>query len=223
MTFQTFNIFLPCPFLALDLVGLCCFLWGYGCKIAVVLVSQCWYRLTVVGVTMAVMFAAVGKECIHVSSSHFLPLVIENTHTHRDYAQFVPTDAHVAGETPHLQIPLHHNSSSLSPTSFLESPVLLSNIKVRYVFFHWNSVAFVSDSNRMLGFYLGHCLSAFQITSPFPNFVLYWLLESQSAASAAGIMPVPASKRDDSLVLQHDGIHGAFCHCKRSYSSTRGT
>ncbi|KAF7119661.1 hypothetical protein RHSIM_Rhsim13G0081100 [Rhododendron simsii] len=99
---------------------------------------------------MAVMFAAVGKECIHVSSSHFLPLM---------------------RETPHLQIPLHHNSSGLSPASFLE---FLSNIKV-----------------------------------------------SQSAASAAGIMPVLASKRDYSLVLQHDGIHGAFCHCKRSYNSTR--
>ncbi|KAF7142262.1 hypothetical protein RHSIM_Rhsim05G0129600 [Rhododendron simsii] len=48
------------------------------------------------------------------------------------------------------------------------------------------------------------------------------VLESRLASSAAGIMPVPASKRDDSLVLQHDGIHGTFCHRKRLCNSTRG-
>ncbi|KAI8527897.1 hypothetical protein RHMOL_Rhmol12G0109800 [Rhododendron molle] len=29
--------------------------------------------------------------------------------------------------------------------------------------------------------------------------------------------------RDESLVLQHDGIQGAFCHCKGSYNSMRET
>ncbi|XAR53599.1 hypothetical protein NMG60_11022213 [Bertholletia excelsa] len=45
--------------------------------------------------------------------------------------------------------------------------------------------------------------------------------KSRSASSAAGIMPLPASKRDDSLQLQHEGIQSAILHCKRSYNSSR--
>lgn len=37
-----------------------------------------------------------------------------------------------------------------------------------------------------------------------------------------GIRSVPA-RRDDSLLLQHDGIQSAILHCKRSYNSSSGT
>ncbi|CAL5357790.1 unnamed protein product [Camellia sinensis] len=45
--------------------------------------------------------------------------------------------------------------------------------------------------------------------------------KSRSAASAVGIIPPVASKRDDSLLEQHDGIQSAILHCKRSYNSSR--
>ncbi|KAL7003521.1 hypothetical protein U1Q18_004675 [Sarracenia purpurea var. burkii] len=45
--------------------------------------------------------------------------------------------------------------------------------------------------------------------------------KSRSTSSAAGITPSPASKRDDSLLEQHDGIQSAILHCKRSYNSSR--
>lgn len=37
-----------------------------------------------------------------------------------------------------------------------------------------------------------------------------------------GVRSVPA-RRDDSLLLQHDGIQSAILHCKRSYNSSSGT
>ncbi|PSS04412.1 Membrane-associated kinase regulator [Actinidia chinensis var. chinensis] len=45
--------------------------------------------------------------------------------------------------------------------------------------------------------------------------------KSRSVSSAAGILPAPVSKRDDSLLQQHDGIQSAILHCKSSYNSTR--
>ncbi|PSS33016.1 Membrane-associated kinase regulator [Actinidia chinensis var. chinensis] len=45
--------------------------------------------------------------------------------------------------------------------------------------------------------------------------------KSRSASSAAGIFPAPVSKRDDSLLQQHDGIQSAILHCKSSYNSSR--
>uniref|UniRef100_A0A5B6Z8W2 Membrane-associated kinase regulator 2 n=1 Tax=Davidia involucrata TaxID=16924 RepID=A0A5B6Z8W2_DAVIN len=45
--------------------------------------------------------------------------------------------------------------------------------------------------------------------------------KSRSASSTVGIMPSPASRRDDSLLLQHDGIQSAILHCKRSFNSSR--
>ncbi|KAG5544922.1 hypothetical protein RHGRI_017398 [Rhododendron griersonianum] len=46
----------------------------------------------------------------------------EEQHYRRTHS--FPTDAHVAGETPHLQIPLHHDSSRLSLSHLLSSPIL---------------------------------------------------------------------------------------------------
>ncbi|KAF5743491.1 hypothetical protein HS088_TW08G00075 [Tripterygium wilfordii] len=46
--------------------------------------------------------------------------------------------------------------------------------------------------------------------------------KSKSASAATYAPPSPASRRDDSLLLQHDGIQGAIMHCKRSFNSTRG-
>lgn len=45
---------------------------------------------------------------------------------------------------------------------------------------------------------------------------------SVSSSSSAGLRPVP-SRRDDSLLLQHDGIQSAILHCKRSYNSSSST
>ncbi|WCJ36748.1 Membrane-associated kinase regulator 5 [Euphorbia peplus] len=45
-------------------------------------------------------------------------------------------------------------------------------------------------------------------------------LGKSKSASAAGItVPVPVGRRDDSLVLQQDGIQGAILHCKKSFNS----
>ncbi|MBA0773636.1 hypothetical protein Gotri_008896 [Gossypium trilobum] len=41
--------------------------------------------------------------------------------------------------------------------------------------------------------------------------------KSRSASAAAS----PISRRDDSLLLQHDGIQSAILHCKRSFNSSR--
>ncbi|OMO66997.1 hypothetical protein COLO4_30264 [Corchorus olitorius] len=41
--------------------------------------------------------------------------------------------------------------------------------------------------------------------------------KSRSASASAS----PISRRDDSLVLQHDGIQSAIMHCKRSFNSSR--
>lgn len=46
------------------------------------------------------------------------------------------------------------------------------------------------------------------------------LVKSRSTSSAVGIMPVPVSRRDDSVQQQQDGIQSAILHCKRSYSSS---
>lgn len=50
--------------------------------------------------------------------------------------------------------------------------------------------------------------------------------EKQGIRSVArehlGVRSVPA-RRDDSLLLQHDGIQSAILHCKRSYNSSAGT
>lgn len=43
--------------------------------------------------------------------------------------------------------------------------------------------------------------------------------KSRSASSSAGVVP-PASRRDDSLLQQHDGIQSAILHCKRSFNSS---
>ncbi|KAL3524345.1 hypothetical protein ACH5RR_017179 [Cinchona calisaya] len=45
--------------------------------------------------------------------------------------------------------------------------------------------------------------------------------KSRSASSTVvGTTSSPANRRDDSLLLQHDGIQSAILHCKRSYNST---
>ncbi|KAJ6411119.1 hypothetical protein OIU84_007803 [Salix udensis] len=47
--------------------------------------------------------------------------------------------------------------------------------------------------------------------------------KSKSASSATtGISPPIGSRRDDSLLLQHDGIQSAILHCKKSFNSSRG-
>ncbi|XWS37907.1 hypothetical protein CRYUN_Cryun19dG0085600 [Craigia yunnanensis] len=43
------------------------------------------------------------------------------------------------------------------------------------------------------------------------------LEKSRSASAAAS----PISRRDDSLLLQHDGIQSAILHCKKSFNSSR--
>lgn len=45
--------------------------------------------------------------------------------------------------------------------------------------------------------------------------------KSRSASSAVGIIQPVASRRNDSLLEQHDGIQSAILHCKRSYNSSR--
>ncbi|KAL6971988.1 hypothetical protein U1Q18_031671 [Sarracenia purpurea var. burkii] len=49
------------------------------------------------------------------------------------------------------------------------------------------------------------------------------LVKSQSVSSVIRIIPAPppATRRDDSLLEQHDGIQSAILHCKRSYNSSR--
>lgn len=42
--------------------------------------------------------------------------------------------------------------------------------------------------------------------------------KSRSASSSVGTISSPANRRDDSLLLQHDGIQSAILHCKRSYN-----
>ncbi|KAM7504827.1 hypothetical protein LguiB_003731 [Lonicera macranthoides] len=47
------------------------------------------------------------------------------------------------------------------------------------------------------------------------------LVKSRSASSAVGNTPSPAAiRRDDSAMLQQEGIQSAILHCKRSYSSS---
>jgi len=46
--------------------------------------------------------------------------------------------------------------------------------------------------------------------------------KSRSASSAVAGVGSPASRSDDTLLLQHDGIQSAILHCKRSFNS-RGT
>ncbi|KAF5732397.1 membrane-associated kinase regulator 5 isoform X2 [Tripterygium wilfordii] len=45
--------------------------------------------------------------------------------------------------------------------------------------------------------------------------------KSKSVSAAISAPQSPANRRDDSLLLQHDGIQGAIMHCKRSFNSTR--
>lgn len=42
--------------------------------------------------------------------------------------------------------------------------------------------------------------------------------KSRSASSTVGVIPSPANRRDDTLLLQHDGIQSAILYCKRSYN-----
>lgn len=45
--------------------------------------------------------------------------------------------------------------------------------------------------------------------------------KSRSASAAFGARS-PVSRRDDSLLLQHDGIQSAILHCKRSFNASTG-
>ncbi|CAK7324831.1 unnamed protein product [Dovyalis caffra] len=45
--------------------------------------------------------------------------------------------------------------------------------------------------------------------------------KSKSASATAGVSPPTVSRRDDSLLLQHDGIQSAILHCKKSFNSSR--
>uniref|UniRef100_A0A6N2LNY1 Membrane-associated kinase regulator 5 n=1 Tax=Salix viminalis TaxID=40686 RepID=A0A6N2LNY1_SALVM len=45
--------------------------------------------------------------------------------------------------------------------------------------------------------------------------------QSKSASATTGISPPIGSRRDDSLLLQHDGIQSAILHCKKSFNSSR--
>ncbi|KAJ6418725.1 hypothetical protein OIU84_001991 [Salix udensis] len=45
--------------------------------------------------------------------------------------------------------------------------------------------------------------------------------KSKSASATTGVSPPIASRRDDSLLLQHDGIQSAILHCKKSFNSSR--
>lgn len=44
--------------------------------------------------------------------------------------------------------------------------------------------------------------------------------KSKSASAATIVMPSTVNRRDDSLLLQHDGIQSAILHCKKSFSSS---
>ncbi|KAK8521248.1 hypothetical protein V6N13_077367 [Hibiscus sabdariffa] len=54
-------------------------------------------------------------------------------------------------------------------------------------------------------------------TAGIPRGVYKHLVKSKSSSAAAS----PINRRDDSLLLQHDGIQGAILHCKRSFNSSR--
>ncbi|OAY30315.1 probable membrane-associated kinase regulator 2 [Manihot esculenta] len=43
--------------------------------------------------------------------------------------------------------------------------------------------------------------------------------KSKSASAATTVLPSTVTRRDDSLLLQHDGIQSAILHCKRSFNS----
>ncbi|KAG6752780.1 hypothetical protein POTOM_042818 [Populus tomentosa] len=45
--------------------------------------------------------------------------------------------------------------------------------------------------------------------------------KSKSASATTGVSPPVVSRRDDSLLLQHDGIQSAILHCKKSFNSSR--
>ncbi|KAJ6760184.1 MEMBRANE-ASSOCIATED KINASE REGULATOR 2-RELATED [Salix purpurea] len=45
--------------------------------------------------------------------------------------------------------------------------------------------------------------------------------KSKSASATTGISPPIGSRRDDSLLLQNDGIQSAILHCKKSFNSSR--
>ncbi|KAF9667444.1 hypothetical protein SADUNF_Sadunf15G0023700 [Salix dunnii] len=45
--------------------------------------------------------------------------------------------------------------------------------------------------------------------------------KSKSASATTGVSPPFGSRRDDSLLLQHDGIQSAILHCKKSFNSSR--
>ncbi|KAF2315534.1 hypothetical protein GH714_040058 [Hevea brasiliensis] len=44
--------------------------------------------------------------------------------------------------------------------------------------------------------------------------------KSKSASAATIVRPSTATRRDDSLLLQHDGIQSAILHCKKSFNSS---
>ncbi|KAG6745670.1 hypothetical protein POTOM_050171 [Populus tomentosa] len=44
--------------------------------------------------------------------------------------------------------------------------------------------------------------------------------KSKSASATTGVSPPIGSRRDDSLLLQHDGIQSAILHCKKSFDSS---
>jgi len=46
--------------------------------------------------------------------------------------------------------------------------------------------------------------------------------KSKSASATTGVSPPIGSRRDDSLLLQNDGIQSAILHCKKSFNSSRG-
>ncbi|KAJ6888109.1 membrane-associated kinase regulator 5 [Populus alba x Populus x berolinensis] len=45
--------------------------------------------------------------------------------------------------------------------------------------------------------------------------------KSKSASATTGVSPPVVSRRDDSLLLQHDGIQSAILHCKKSFNSSK--
>ncbi|KAF2312213.1 hypothetical protein GH714_028557 [Hevea brasiliensis] len=44
--------------------------------------------------------------------------------------------------------------------------------------------------------------------------------KSKSASAATTVLPSTVTRRDDSLLLQHDGIQSAILHCKKSFNSS---
>ncbi|KDP22202.1 hypothetical protein JCGZ_26033 [Jatropha curcas] len=44
--------------------------------------------------------------------------------------------------------------------------------------------------------------------------------KSKSASAATAVLPPTVTRRDDSLLLQHDGIQSAILHCKKSFNSS---